>query len=590
MLHDLRPQKTRGGLQLLMVTTQRQLVSRGTWGTHELNQFDLNPSLYYWLDGIVMTVLILLFTCWMWHSTTPNSRRAFTTRLGTAHITITILLLTLITHTNATDPNQRSDYDELKDMKIWNGKPYHDFLITWFAALCAALGAIVQDGNTLLQCAEGEDSDRNTGDANHNQHLLRRARLGACICKYIKTGTSLYLRLTNADSSRQPYFGGNGVLMFRYIKHIGHLPRTPEQEERIREMWEHATMAKVGIQYTDTAIFDWVDWLITTNHKYRLGKSSTQLRKKFLEGFPSSFDVVLTAERLTKPNGMYLFPTTYPTHHPKAGDPDPRANQPSIELAADSLYPEWSRRIGKDIKPLPKGMVHRARAAVSEVLAEVSDSGGDADQTNTDEPDTVHDDDDDCAPDSDDSDTDAALAIASRKIGPDDICGACGGRGHWSKVGGKSCLTIVLGNRVPKHELMQTKYPNGLSFPNLDSKSRDSKSAHRLESKGSSSRSYRPRSKSPRRPHPKGKGKFRSKFQPKRSAKSVETANTKESSEDEAESKSESSDSEGEAGKLVASMAIDYKHIITPPPSPPGSPITVSDWSPEKDGCFGALP
>ena len=97
---------------------------------------------------------------------------------------------------------------------------------------------------------------------------------------------------------------GNGVLMFKYVK-VGYLPRTDAQTERIRTTWENATMANVGIAYTDTAIFEWVDWLLSVNMKYALGKKPYQIRKQFLAGFPSSFDVVITPERLTPNPGNY---------------------------------------------------------------------------------------------------------------------------------------------------------------------------------------------------------------------------------------------------------------------------------------------
>ena len=85
---------------------------------------------------------------------------------------------------HSVEPNTRSDYDRLEGMKEWNGKPSHDFLVVWFAALCAALGAIVQDGATLLECALETDPGRATPTtdeerATHDKHVLRRNRLGA---------------------------------------------------------------------------------------------------------------------------------------------------------------------------------------------------------------------------------------------------------------------------------------------------------------------------------------------------------------------------------------------------------------------------
>ena len=66
-------------------------------------------------------------------------------------------------------------------------------------------------------------------------------------------------------------------------------------------------------------------------------------------------------------------------------------------------------------------------------------------------------------------------ASQSHKIGQDDICKVCGGRGHWAVVNGKPCLTTVLGLQIPKHQLAMTRYPYNLRYP-LDEKRVESKS------------------------------------------------------------------------------------------------------------------
>ena len=93
-----------------------------------------------------------------------------------------LITLALIPLVQSVDPNTRSDYDSLQGMKEWNGKPHHDFLVVWFAALCAALAAIVQDGATLLDCALENDPGQAAGTddatrALHDKYLLRRTRL-----------------------------------------------------------------------------------------------------------------------------------------------------------------------------------------------------------------------------------------------------------------------------------------------------------------------------------------------------------------------------------------------------------------------------
>ena len=89
-----------------------------------------------------------------------------------------------------------------------------------------------------------------------------------------------------------------------------------------------------------------------------------------------------------------------------------------------------------------------------------------------------------------DSDVEGALVAHSTKsgkrIGPDEICAACGGLGHHSKIGNQKCLTVVLGNMIPKEDLHEIKYPRGLKYPNFHrgakekfmEKDRDEKQKH----------------------------------------------------------------------------------------------------------------
>ena len=57
----------------------------------------------------------------------------------------------------------QKDWDFLPGMKRWNGQPFYDFLKVWFLALTVALGSLVQDGNSLLECAEGSDVGSDAG-------------------------------------------------------------------------------------------------------------------------------------------------------------------------------------------------------------------------------------------------------------------------------------------------------------------------------------------------------------------------------------------------------------------------------------------
>ena len=92
-------------------------------------------------------------------------------------------------------PNVQKEWDFQPGVKRWNGHPYHGFLRIWFLALCVALGSIVQDGNTLLSCAQGNDEG---SDAVHDppdrvrSHVSRSARVYACILNYIEPRGRVY--------------------------------------------------------------------------------------------------------------------------------------------------------------------------------------------------------------------------------------------------------------------------------------------------------------------------------------------------------------------------------------------------------------
>jgi len=246
--------------------------------------------------------------------------------------------------------------------------------------------------------------------------------------------------------------------------------------------------------------------------------------------------------------------------------------------AAKALYPEWSRRVGKEIRPLPKNAVPMARAHVANVLNEhdsageyaPSESGSNSDP---DFADAAH----ACDTDDDASNDEvlAAVSNASRKITSDDICTKCGGRGHWSIVAGKKCLTDILGNKIPHHELQQTKYPNGLVFPNLgkSTKPHARNASEGASASSSSSSHFRRRPKSPRRPQPKPHTKNGKKpFKPR--ARNLETENSA-VTEPEVDPENDSDDSGDESSKIVQQLAFDYYNInITPPPSPPQYTLT----------------
>ena len=109
---------------------------------------------------------------------------------------IMFLLVFCVTGAMAVDPQaQKNQWNVLSGVTVWNGKPQYEFRINWFLLLCGALGAIVQDGWTLLQTARDEDlgGPANPGTAQQNrQSVNRNVRLYHCIANYIDRNCSIY--------------------------------------------------------------------------------------------------------------------------------------------------------------------------------------------------------------------------------------------------------------------------------------------------------------------------------------------------------------------------------------------------------------
>jgi hypothetical protein len=109
---------------------------------------------------------------------------------------IMFLLVFCVTGAMAVDPQaQKNQWNVLSGVTVWNGKPQYEFRINWFLLLCGALGAIVQDGWTLLQTARDEDlgGPANPGTPQQNrQSVNRNVRLYHCIANYIDRNCSIY--------------------------------------------------------------------------------------------------------------------------------------------------------------------------------------------------------------------------------------------------------------------------------------------------------------------------------------------------------------------------------------------------------------
>ena len=417
-------------------------------------------------------------------------------------------------------PNTQRDYDFLPGMKRWNGIPFIDFTRVWMLALCIALGTISMDGITLLTTAEGNDPHAGSADAVEQGKFKQRSlRVYSCIMNYIKTN-SRCARIANKE------FPGDGPGLFKWLKVWGQLQVDPETKQELLNEWEDASMAKVGIKNNDPeAIWKWLEYLEEFNERIPGGKSLSQVRKKFLDGFPEWFDVVISAERLKPDPGSYTIPNNYPPEHPKAGTNHPDRGKPDLHAMAVAFDAEWKRRC-KRIKSAPRGSVYQAQ---------------------------------DCDEDSNDDDSDSderAHAVSRSAINAAFICVICGGRGHAASVEGMDCLTKQLGISIPRPELAATKYPNGLKFPSLPNKRRESArySRQSSSSRGSTSRSDE---------KSKQKVKFskEKKHQVKhKSVRQVESEPETSEAESEQQDVSDSSASDSEA---AAKFAVTYHTITT---------------------------
>ena len=396
---------------------------------------------------------------------------------------------------NAMDLVTQENWDFLPGMKRWDGIPFHDFTRIWLAALVVALGSIVQAGFTLLQTAEGEDDGRADVDPEEKKqnHMNRKARLYACIMNYISPTSRIY-RIARTE------FPNNGPGLYKWLKVVGQLDRNEDEQEELRNQWEEATMAKVGIKFNYNAVFEWLNWVDEMGSQELLRKSPVQRRKKFLKGFPESFDNVITPELMQGDIGSYRIPATYPAHHPKAGQAHDDAGKPDLEALARALTPLWVAKIRSGaIKAAPRGSVYQVNDD------DEADDGTHDDESDDDEnayefkkfdkrgkkPFIRKRREKDKPSSSRKSDKyrsrqESADAVSRSKVNARMVCLVCGGLGHASNVDGMACLTSQLNIKVPKSDLQKIKYPNGITYPSFDRKSKG-KSVNQVEQSNSES-------------------------------------------------------------------------------------------------------
>ena len=342
----------------------------------------------------------------------------------------------------------------LPGVNTWDSFPFHDFRLVWFTALCAALGNINQEGWTLLQTARDQDigAPGNPGTpAQGVQSQNRNQRLFGAILNYIEATSYLYQYVSNT-------FANDGRALFEYIWVVGHLDYTNEERIKLENEWTDATMSSVGIEFEPNAVFKWCNWVDLCARK--LNKTEAAKRAKYLQGFPSSFNVMVVPERGRGAVGSYTHPAVYPAHHPQAGVAHPNAGEPDIQATARAFYPEWARMLsGGQIKRVPKGfanrMQHDRRSASNKwgnlPLRPPRERGYQS-----------------TASASDESDHDESGMIAREACTPRMVCFICGGIGHAGQVGNLKCLTAHLGYKIPRSDLSQITYPKGYSAPRSD--------------------------------------------------------------------------------------------------------------------------
>ena len=389
--------------------------------------------------GVTVFILAFPYILPLLYPSFRTRRMLYASLSNLQHGIVILGILSYIPLVVAPNPNQVKDYDVLPGMRRWNGIPFHEFATTWWIALGVALGSIAQDGWTLLQTAQGVDlgAPNQGGNAQAQQQSANRnVRLFNCILNYINTTSSIY-RYVVAN------FALDGRGLYQYLAVYGILNYSPEEVQQMEAEWEEANMSKVEIVYDVNAPFEWEEWV--KNMQRKLGKTNAQARTKYLRGFPSSFNLVIVPEQMAPGNGNYVFPALFPGHHPQNGNADPQAGQPDLHAMALAFYPTWANMIKLgQIKAIPRGMAMARRADVN--CEECSES------------------------DDEDSVASQVKRMTSQQL-MRIVCLACGGIGHFARSGANKCLTLVNGVNVPKEDLQNIQYPNGLEFPQLGASS-----------------------------------------------------------------------------------------------------------------------
>ena len=427
-------------------------------------------------------------------------------------LSVMVMMVTpIIAPLRDTAPNRDDNYHFLTGVTEWNGVPRRDFRHLWFASLIVALGAIFQDGWTLLQTARDEDLGGPTNPppagvpnaaTTVRQSQNRNHRLFHSILKYIDKTSSVYKLATT-------HFNQDGRGLFNYLWTYGYKAPTTKQVQKKEAVWKDASVASLRIRIDEDTPQTWKEWCM--DHGSRIGKTLAQIRTKYLEGPSDQFDVVVVPERSSLVNGgagNYVYPVNYPAHYPAAlaGTAHPNAGEPDLDTLAQFLSGVWVDMIlhGK-IKEPPKGTVlqtygddvskqHNTQAQAFAInnastwyVPEVEK--GSVLQTGSPElpiyPGSPN---EGVLPDSTQGGLFSAyqvmpmmdpttgrvrnhvFAVKRDSINARTLCFVCGGRGHVARMDGKTCSTLEMGVEVPKSLLEATIYSDGVEYPKFNPK------------------------------------------------------------------------------------------------------------------------
>ena len=155
-------------------------------------------------------------------------------------------------------------------------------------------------------------------------------RLFHAILNYIDQTCDLYRHIWST-------FNNDGRGLYNYLWVAGHLPYTRREITKMEAEWKDASISTLKIPHDIETVFKWKSWVVTEGEKR--GKTLSEIRDKFLDGIPESFNIVVIPElnsTANAGNGNFVHPVNYPAHYPAAlaGNPHPNAGEPNMDAMA----------------------------------------------------------------------------------------------------------------------------------------------------------------------------------------------------------------------------------------------------------------